>query len=123
MVQNVLGAVAELKGKKAGLLSRSRSTVEDSESMPPQETPAAFEASFGADEPAAAAPVAETVAEPVQMAPIAETPPQVVQAEPAKSDYIDFGVMTEPVAEPVAAPKVAEPVAEPAVEPLAVAAP
>jgi hypothetical protein len=46
MVQNVLGAVAELKGKKAGLLSKSRDNGESSL--------AADQASLDAEEPAAA---------------------------------------------------------------------
>lgn len=88
MVQNVLGAVASLKGgKKSGLLSKQRSS---------ENTLSADESSFGVEAEPAAAPVAK----PVQSAPPA----------PRENSYlktVDFGLgSTEsaPVAKP-AAPK------------------
>jgi hypothetical protein len=81
MVQSVLGAVAELKGKKAGLLSKSRSTEESSSSL--------------------------AEAEPVQVAPVAEKPTAppaapvvaaVAPAAPQENSYlktVDLGLTSQ----------------------------
>jgi len=82
MVQNVLGAVAELKGKKAGLLSK-RSSEESSL--------ATDESAFAVEEPKAA--------------PVRPAAPPAAPQENGYLKSIDFGIKAPETEQPAAAPR------------------